>query len=116
MDSSPYRFPKVGIDTAEVSRIQDIVLRGGSVLERFFLKSERDYCSSYQDSALHFAGTFAAKEAVSKALGVQKYPFMFIEVLRREDGSPEAYFQGERLPVSISITYTKELATAIAIG
>lgn len=42
---------------------------GGRFLDRVFTPAERAYCDSHRRPAVHYAGRFAAKEAVAKALG-----------------------------------------------
>ncbi len=110
-------YTKVGIDSVEIERFKTILEEGRQpFLGKVFFDSEVKYCSSYVDYAPHFAGTFAAKEAVSKALGTARYPFSDIEIRRKEDGAPYACYKDSSLPVAISITHTKDTATAIAIG
>lgn len=117
MKSSKDRLVKVGIDMVEISRFKDVLKKKQiSFLEKVFLKREIDYCFSYKDSATHFSGIFVAKEAVSKALGVKKYPFAEIEVRHTKDGAPVVYHNNKKLKISISITHTKNTATAIAIA
>ena len=65
------------------------------------------------DAAIHLAGTYAAKEAVGKAFE-GKYHLSEIEIVRKNNGAPEAYRKKKRLYVSISITHEKGLAMAAA--
>ena len=107
----------VGIDIVDVSRFSKLYKKPHThSLNKLFLKSEIQYCLSYKEPATHLAGIFAAKEAVSKALGVGRYPFIELEIRHAKDGSPEAWSKNKRLPVSISIAHTLSLATAIAIA
>lgn len=107
----------VGIDMVEVSRFENILKnKQTAFLEKVFLPSERKYCQSHKDRAVHFAGLFAAKEAVSKALGVKQYPFSEIEICHDKDGKPVAYHRCKKLQVMVSITHIKKIASAIAIG
>lgn len=80
-----------------------------------FTEKERQYCLQFKDSASHFAGTFAAKEAASKALGVKESPVAALEVRRAADGEPHVYRNGRRLPVAVSITHDGDLAIAVAL-
>lgn len=108
---------RIGIDLAEVGRFRPFVNKPSDhFLERIFTKSELDYCFKQSTPAVHLAGTFAAKEACSKALGVRKYPFAELEIRRRADGAPELCFKGKRLNVAVSITHTKTTAAAIVAG
>ena len=60
----------IGIDVVEVERIASAIERHGeSFLAKLFTADERAYCEAQKKSALNYAARFAAKEAVSKALG-----------------------------------------------
>lgn len=106
---------KVGIDIVEVARFEKFACdRNHHFLRKTFTLHEVDYCFLNQDVAPHLAGIFAAKEAVSKALGVKNEPFIEIEIRHDRNGMPEAYKRGKRLSVSVSISHTSTIATAIA--
>jgi phosphopantetheine--protein transferase-like protein len=105
----------VGVDIVEVSRFEAYKdKKEDAFLSKVFSLTEINYCFSYSDPSSHLAGTFAAKEAVSKALGVKHFPFSEIEVRHDNDGKPEAFMKGKKLPVSISITHSNTIAAAIA--
>jgi holo-[acyl-carrier protein] synthase len=104
---------KVGIDLVEVLRFKKLEKYQ---LEKFFFEQEREYCFSFQNPYEHFAGFFAAKEAVSKALGVMRFPFSEIEIRHLQEGAPVAYHKNKKLDISLSIAHTKDMATAIAIA
>jgi phosphopantetheine--protein transferase-like protein len=117
MSSSHNKPPHVGIDMVVIARFTLVLKKQQTAfLEKVFFASEIKYCMSHKNKAPHFAGLFAAKEAVSKALGTSRYPFAEIEVRHKEDGAPEAYHKGKRLSVTISITHTKTLAASVAVG
>ncbi len=107
----------VGIDMTDIARF--VALTEPSqrhALERLFFSAEIAYCESFADAATHFAGTFAAKEAASKALGVRAFPFAELEIRRAADGAPKVWHKNERVPVHISITHTETTAAAVAIA
>ena len=107
---------RVGIDVVDISRFKPFVRnRNHSFLEKVFSKNELDYCFKYKDVSVHLAGLFVAKEAISKALGVKKYPYIDIEIRHAKDGSPEAWNNYKKLSISVSISHTKSIAVAIAI-
>ena len=59
-----------GIDVIEVDRIrQSIERHGDRFVERIYSPEEAEYCRRMAAWPKHFAGRFAAKEAVAKALG-----------------------------------------------
>ena len=102
--------------------------RGDKLIGRAFTDDEAAYCRRSQCPERRFAGRFAAKEAVMKALGrgwFQGMPFKEIEVVR--DESPEGYGRpsirltgttadlAERLgATSIHVSITHEHRAAIA--
>ena len=59
---------KVGVDIIEIERIERALERPG-FRERCFTTAEREYCDSRSRPAQSYAGRFAGKEAVGKALG-----------------------------------------------
>lgn len=80
-----------------------------------FTDEERSYCLSYKDSAIHFAGIFAAKEALCKASGASIILSKF-EIKHLESGQPEVWIKGKRArSYLISVTHEKTLAFAVAI-
>lgn len=105
----------VGIDIIDIDRF--ISMKSDApFIKKVFSSREIEYCFSHKDTASHLAGTLAAKEASSKALGVQKFPFISIEIRRRKDGKPEAWKGGKKISVSLSITHSRNTAAAIAIA
>ena len=61
---------KTGIDIIEVSRIEDSISKfGNSFLNRVFTEKEIEYCESKKVQKFQsYAGRFAAKEAIFKAI------------------------------------------------
>lgn len=108
--------PKLGIDLTEISRFQSILKKGEKhLLKKLFTEKEIEYCLSYKESASHFAGIFAAKEAVSKALGTDTFPFVEVEIRHAKNGAPEVWHQGKKVRVSVSITHAGGFAAAVAM-
>ena len=72
----------IGNDIVEVQRIARLMDRRGShFIERCFTATEIDYCRSKNNPAVHFAGRWAAKEAVYKALQLKwNRPFSWKEI------------------------------------
>lgn len=107
----------IGIDIVETERFRE-TLRDArdQFMQNTFSDVERTYCSSYQDSAIHFAGTFAAKEAVKKATGEFSFPLHEIEIRRDPSGKPETYIKGRRdTSILVSISHTDTTACAVAM-
>lgn len=115
----------IGTDIIEIDRISSNLQRyGEKFLEKILTAAEIKACSHLADLTLHLAGRFAAKEAISKALGTgfgEHLEFHDIEILNNEAGKPlvglskktSVYFNHPTILVSIS--HCKSHATATAI-
>ena len=114
-----------GVDAAEIPRIRAALDRWGQrFLDRVYTPSEQLYC---RGKAERLAGRFAAKEAVSKALGtgIRRLSWRAIEVLPNRRGRPTVYLHGRAARrardmgatwLSVSITHTDDLAIAFVIA
>ncbi|UCH11248.1 MAG: holo-ACP synthase [Fidelibacterota bacterium] len=110
----------VGTDLVEVGRIQEMIERWADrFLERIFTSEEISYCQRQVRPAQHFAGRFAAKEAVKKALysAGQTEPVLFkqIQVNRDQQGAPWVRLRGLSEIPQVSISHTDRYAVATAI-
>jgi holo-[acyl-carrier protein] synthase len=87
----------LGLDATDIPRIADVLERyGDRFVRRIFTEGEIDYCRRRRQSAVHFAGRFAAKEAAMKALGTghsQGVVWRDIEVVRH-GGPPQLRLHG----------------------
>ena len=64
---------RVGVDLIEIERVRRALERHpGGFRERCFTEAEQAYCDAKPNPAQHYAGRFAAKEAIGKALGDRK--------------------------------------------
>ncbi len=115
----------IGSDLIEIERIRAAHKKhGASFLDRLFSKREQAYCEKYQDPIPRYAGRFAAKEAVVKALGIGVNKWCEIEVINNEHGKPEVFlsadlkkqFPKKHLLVTISHCQSYATATALVIG
>ena len=114
----------IGVDLIEIERVRAALARhGDGFRERCFTAAEREYCESKANPAQHYAGRFAAKEAVGKALGSGVY-FTWREIEIRGRPKPGVHLSGrtaqfaERIgagPIELSMTHSRELAAAIAV-
>ena len=87
----------IGSDIVEVSRIKRLRKSyGNRFLKRVYTKGEIAYCESKEHPEIHFAGRFAAKEAIAKAVYQSGYdkviPFSDIEILNDTEGRPQVSF------------------------
>jgi len=115
--------PSVGIDLIEIERVAAALARhGGRFAERCFTATERAYCDAKPNPAQHYAGRFAAKEAVGKALGIG-VPFTWREIEICGPGKPRVRLSGSTArrarelaagEIELSITHSRGLAAAIA--
>ncbi len=119
----------IGIDVVEVDRIASAIARHGEpFLAKLFTDAERAYCSGHGKAALHYAARFAAKEAVSKALGTGiggQAGWLDLEITRDPSGAPKLVLRGNAADfakkngiseVQISLTHAREYAAANAIA
>lgn len=119
----------LGTDILETNRMDALIAKGGnSFLERWFTAEEIGYCRSKARPVLHFAARMSAKEAVAKALRVEKnMPLSWkdIGIVRDETGAPHVVLTG--LPaqrardlgvasILLSMSHTEEYATATAVA
>lgn len=81
----------IGIDLVKIDRIEKAGTARPGFLERVFTEREREYCNRQKYPAQHYAGRFAAKEALLKAFGTgwsAGMKWTDIEVLHGEGGGP----------------------------
>lgn len=86
---------RCGTDIVQISRMDDLVRRHGTSLNRFFTEGELAYCqkgASWRTESL--AGIFAAKEALFKALGTgfRRGKWTDVEVVHDELGRRSSTF------------------------
>jgi len=122
----------VGVDMVEVERIRKAIENsrfGRRLRDRVFTANEIQYCENKQRGRYEsYAGRFAAKEAVMKALGRgwgAKVRWLDIEVARARSGKPGIVLHdktaqlAEELGIrswSLSISHTREHGLAYVIA
>jgi holo-[acyl-carrier protein] synthase len=116
---------KIGTDLIEIARIRRALERYPGFRERCFTSAEIAYCDSRRNPAESYAGRFAGKEAVGKALGfgvARAFAWRDIEIVGRP--KPSVRLSGrvavwaERVgarAVDLSMTHSRELAQAVAV-
>lgn len=119
-----------GIDIVETGRIRKLIEQHGAhFLDRVFTQSEQDYCNMSKKRTLeHYAGRFAAKEAVLKVLGTGwrgGIAWTDVEIVKDPSGQPKVVLTGECARIAkdvgisrwhVSISHIETHATASAIG
>ena len=117
-----------GIDLVKIERIEKIIKRwGDNFIFRIFTPLEREYCEKKKGNKYQsYAGKFAAKEALLKALGLglREANWKEIEIKNDELGQPIIDTSGKLKNIAsakgvskyfISISHTKEYAAAQVI-
>ena len=115
---------RVGVDLIEIERIRRALDRHGEVFkQRCFTDGERAYCDSKPNPPQHYAGRFAAKEAVGKAISSGVY-FTWKEIEIRGRPKPGVVLSGRTAAwaekvgagrIELSMTHSRELAAAVAV-
>jgi holo-[acyl-carrier protein] synthase len=119
----------IGMDLAQIGRLEKVHARHGErLLERLFTAGERAYCDRRASRMASYAGRFAVKEAVMKALGTgwsSGVTWREIEVVRKSGSAPELVLHGSTAKVAkargiarfhITITHDGGVAAAVAIA
>jgi len=112
----------IGIDLVDIGRIQLLIEKyRAKFLDRVFSIKEQEYCKSKSKPSIHFAGRFAAKEAVIKSIKSSGYSqpieFNSITILNNPDGSPYVDLElSFKIDVKISISHTETHAIAFALA
>jgi len=119
----------VGVDIIEVKRVEGMIKAHGEVfLSRVFTRAETEYCQRFRRPEERFAGRFAAKEAVLKALGTGwrgDISWRDVEVLQTPSGPPEVHLTGAAekearklgvQKVHLSISHSQHYALAFAVA
>ena len=82
----------IGTDIVNIKRIEKILRRQGVKFKsKIFSKNEIDYCEKKKNPSAFYAKRFAAKEALTKALGVgirKRTSFRNIEIFNDARGKP----------------------------
>ncbi|MEG0897110.1 MAG: holo-ACP synthase [Ruthenibacterium sp.] len=112
----------IGVDSTTISRIEKSMARPGFLEKCFGAEEQTLFLHSRSETV---AANFAAKEALSKALGTGLFGFVFseVQVLRKEGGAPYFAFNGamkqnmiqQKLTAHLSLTHEGSYATAFVI-
>ena len=113
----------IGIDLLEIERMERALERRPRLAERLFSQAEREYAAARGRPAQHLAARFCAKEAVAKALALEVWSPLDVEVVPTA-GAPAVRLSGHAarrarelgVQVRISLTHSKGMAAAVAIA
>ncbi len=121
----------IGTDICECARIARMIERHGEAfLTKVYTPREIAYCRPHREQAISFAGRWAAKEAILKALGTGwalGIQWTNLEVLNEPNGQPLVHLSGRasevaaargigKILISISHTDTHAVAFAVAVA
>jgi holo-[acyl-carrier protein] synthase len=119
----------IGTDIIECPRIGKMIEQHGELfLRRVYTEREIRYCQSRKHAIEHFAGRWAAKEAILKAIGTgwaRGIAWTDLEVRNGFDGAPrvlvcggakEAALRRGIGDILISISHCRTYATAYALA
>lgn len=119
----------IGTDIIECDRIARMLQRHGDhFVKRVFTEQEIRYCSERKGTDQHFAGRWAAKEAVLKAIGtgwIAGIAWTDVEIANETSGRPVIRLYGGAAKIAeekaiteilISISHCKSHATAFAVA
>ena len=118
--------PGIGVDVVDVDRMKVALERTPRIRQRLFTEAEISYCEKFRFAERHYAGRWAVKEAVTKALGCGLIQWNGVEVTRRPRQAPTVRIFGkiERFAnmvgireedIQISITHSELSAVAVCI-
>lgn len=125
------RILGIGTDIVECLRIAQMIERHGELfITRVYTDSEIRYCRARKAATQHYAGHWAAKEAVLKALGTglrSGISWRDVEISHTRQGGPTVMLRGgaqevleragiRRVHVTISHCRCHAVAYAIAEG
>ncbi|MBI3195371.1 MAG: holo-ACP synthase [Ignavibacteriae bacterium] len=115
----------IGIDVVEIQRVNEMIQRyGNRFIKKIFTESEIEYALSKASSPHHFAGRFAVKEAVSKAISTGwsgGFRWKDVEVTNDDSGKPSVQLHGhvkellQGSTVFVSISHSENVIAAVAI-
>ena len=118
-----------GIDIVDIERVKKLAAEHGEKLkQKVFTPEEINYCETHADPDIRFAGKWAAKEAVVKALGTgwaHEVLYKNIEIVNDSYGKPVVRLHGKAATIaktkqidriSISVAHEKLYAVAVAVG
>ncbi len=114
----------IGTDIISVPRLNKTInsSQGDKFKNRIFTENEINYCRDKVNSIVHFAGRFAAKEAITNALLsseiIDSISMKSIEIISGKNRKPEVNLTLSsklQLQCKVSISHTDEYAIAFAL-
>ena len=119
------RIIGLGVDLAEIRRVEHLLGKYERFPERVFTEHEREYATRFANPARRYAARFAGKEAVMKSMGTGWRRIRWQDIEITGGGAPRVNLSGtarvraEQLGVTdvlVTITHTDETAMVFAIA
>lgn len=114
----------IGTDIIEIERISEAIDNNQRFISKIFTENEIELFKSKAMKIETIAGNFAAKEAISKAIGTgfRGIGFKDLEILRDKNGKPvvnisdkaKKLINNEKVIIHISISHNRSSAIAFA--
>jgi holo-[acyl-carrier protein] synthase len=119
----------IGTDIVECDRIADMIEKHeDGFVSKVYTAWEIEYCGKRKAATQHYAGRWAAKEAILKAMGTgwaKGIQWTDLEVRNAMGGAPSVFLTGVAAElcestgiseIKISISHSKSYATAFAVA
>ena len=119
------RVVGLGIDLAEIGRVEELLGRYPRFAQRCFTEHEQEYAARFANPSRRFAARFAGKEAVMKSMGTGWRRIRWTDIEITGGGKPTVRLFGtaarraEMLGVKdiqVTITHTDVTAMVFAIA
>ena len=108
----------IGTDITDINKFKKIPYdTNKKFYEKIFSPSEIKYCVKYKNPSPHFAGKFAVKESVTKAI-YEKISFLNIETFH-SNSKPQIRLKGKinkKYAFRASLSHEKNFAIAVVIS
>lgn len=115
--------PLIGLDLVDTARLQERLEKDYDLARELFHEAELAYCHEQASPYEHLAARFGAKEAVIKALGIDGWDPLDVEIVGggeqtrlRLHGEVAERAAALGVAVAISLTHLPGLAGAVALA
>jgi holo-[acyl-carrier protein] synthase len=119
------RIIGLGVDLAEIDRVEALVAKYPRFTERCFTEHEREYAARYAKPARRLAARFAGKEAVMKSMGTGWRRIRWTDIEITGGGKPTVNLFGTArrradmlgvTEIHVTITHTDVTAMVMAVA
>ena len=118
----------IGVDIVEIDKIEESIKSNDDFLSRIYTDHEIAYCEKKRYKYEHYAGRFAAKEALFKALNltsINQMTWSEVEIRNSRSGKPKIMLTGSMKRIArekgltdirISLSHCRTHAVAYVIA